>query len=178
MSEKNLIQAIKDYRKFVDLGSSDSDSGEMASPGGRSDDEPKKLTALTVEEDSGFDDPSRMSQETYGPMTSTPKPRGAIDAVYGIPGTATRQYELSNNGLEGGTYNTLPIDQSSLQRDELPNPSTQLDFSDRVRVDTSKCFCSVLMSAMSKLCTRLRNFINDLNPFKSYFHIFSVHGYF
>ena len=143
MSEKNLIQIIREYRKFVDLGSSDSDSGEMASPGGGSrlsDDEPRKFPNSILEKDSGFDDPSKMSQETYGPMTSTPKPRGTPDCVYGIPGTSTQQYKITNEGLEGGTYNTLPLDQSSLPQDELPNPTGQLDFSDRVRVDTSKRF--------------------------------------
>ena len=148
MSEKNLIQIIREYRKFVDLGSSDSDSGEMASPGGESrlsDNEPKKIPNSIFEKDSGFDDASKMSQEAYGPMTSTPKPRDTLDCVYGIPGTSAQQYEITNEGLEEGTFSTLPLDQSSLPRDERPNPTGQLDFSDRVRVDTSKRFCILIL---------------------------------
>ena len=143
MSEKNLIQTIKEYRKFVDLGSSDSDNGEMASPEGEntlSDDESRKSPLHIPQKDSGFDDPSRISPESIGPRTSTPKPRRTPDCVCGIPGTSTQQYELTNEGLEEGTFNTLPLDQSRLPRDELPNPNGQYDFSDRVQVDTSKFF--------------------------------------
>lgn len=144
-SERNFLQRIKDYRRFVDLGSPDSDNGKMESPQGEysvSDEASEKSPLPDKDKDSGISDPTTMFSGYDGPKTSTPKPgtslpHGSPDCVCSIPGSVRQQFELTDEGLEGGSITTLTVERSRIPNGES-HANGQYDFSDSVQVGTGK----------------------------------------